>query len=162
MRTIEEKSSFLLNHFEPFLFFLYPLKYLPYPAFFLYPLCYMLIILCLIEGIKFINKHFQYSIDYKMALLLMSSASIFWVGLSSFEFHEVNFIPFLYLIIFISWYEKKFLNFIIFCFFSLLFNEVITITFMWSGLFLLLFSKKSEKKYGIIMFLLSLIFYILN
>lgn len=161
MRTIEEKSSFFLNHFEPFLFFLYPLKFLPYPAFFLYSLGYISITLCFIAGIKFINKHFQYSIEFKMALLLMSSASIFWFGLTSFEFHEVNFIPFLYLMIFISWYEKKFLNFIIFCFFSLLIKEVITITFMWSGLFLLLFSKKSEKKYGIIMLLLGLIFYIL-
>ena len=53
MRTIEEKSSFFLNHFEPFLFFLYPLKYLAYPAFFLYSLGYISITLCFIAGIKF-------------------------------------------------------------------------------------------------------------
>jgi len=158
-KTISGINSFFLNHFEPFLFLLYPIKFLPYPSFFLYCLIFFFIALTFIFGIKFIDKETNFPIEIKFSLLLTCATSPFWIGVISYEFHEFSFIPFLYLMLFIFWYKKSYCKFLFFALLSLCFKETISITFIWSGLLLILFSIKKDKKFGFTLFILGVIFY---
>ncbi|WP_161597511.1 DUF2079 domain-containing protein [Fluviispira multicolorata] len=159
--SFENNASFFRNHFQPYLFLLFPFKYLPYPSIFLYSTAYIFLSLTLVIGIKFINSEFDFPIVQKITLLLTCLSSPFWDGLSSYEFHELALVPFFYLLIFISWYNKSIIKIIFFSLMALSLKETVAITFIFSGLLMIIFGKSFDKKAGLALFLMGSIIYML-
>lgn len=153
--------SFFGIHFQPYLFALYFLKFVPYPNIGLYCIAYASLSLSLVFGLKTIEENKDLNLHLKIIIFISCCSIAFWQGLTSFEFHELALVPLFYILLYRSWLKKSYISFFIFALLALCLKETVQITYIFCGLLLFVFTKDFNRKIGLTILILGLIFYCL-
>jgi uncharacterized membrane protein len=147
--------SFLGIHFEPYLFLLSPIRYLPFPNVFLYAIVSLSLSLTLYFGVITINELFSSnpheredsflsSLQVKTCVLLYGMSLPFWRGLIQFEFHELALIPLFHLLLFRACLKKSYTLLLFSLIGCLMIKETVCVSFLFIGFVTLLFSFRNK------------------